>query len=95
MATLTPTRNEWQQKTGESFDAYMQRLDEILKQTQFPVKGEPIVGRLLRFPVFDNYAFYVIASEAPFSIEHFPYGDGYTIAAAWVRGLEVSDLFNS
>lgn len=92
MATLIPTRKEWQQQPGEDFLAYMNRIDDVLNSLKSVRAGESFEGRAISFGVADGSAIYVIDSVKPLRIEHLPYGDAYRISPAHIRGLRISDI---
>ena len=51
-------------------------------------------NRLMKFPVADGEAIYYVVKEKPLTLQHVPYGDGYSIPNAHMRGLTYSDLQN-
>ena len=50
------------------------------------------VGKVIKFPMADNYARYMVASINPPVIMHLNFGDGYAVHSAMVRGLDASDI---
>ena len=80
---------------GESFDAYYvrqtQALDKLTALAAALPEGE-VVGQLLQFPVADGYAHYVVVKESPLSLQHIPFGDGYQIDPAHIRGIRKQDV---
>lgn len=50
-----------------------------------------LVGEVIRFPVADGYAAYMIWSESPFEAIHLPIHDAWQIPEAHARGLRLSD----
>lgn len=54
-------------------------------------KGD-IVGEIVRFPMADGYAQYVVWSTNPAALIHLPVGDAWDIPEAHARGLRTSDL---
>lgn len=74
----------------EYFDAqddYFKGLQEHCK-TRKP--DEQYAGRVLRFPVADGYAVYVVASIVPLVLVHVPTGDGWEFR--YVNRLTVKDI---
>lgn len=49
-------------------------------------------GEIMRFPVADGYAQYMVAKARPFTLVHLALGDGWHIPAAHARGLTLADL---
>jgi hypothetical protein len=49
--------------------------------------GKSLVGALIRFPVADGAAVYVVVQDEPLCLKHVPYGDAYEAAEATVRGV--------
>ena len=48
--------------------------------------------RVLRFPVADGYAFYVVEKETPLTLRWVPYLDEWTVPGAMIRGLRLQDV---
>ena len=76
---------------GQDHNAEIRELDE-LQVVSDALPANAIVGALIRFHVADGYAFYRVTAEAPLTVQHVPFLDGYAIAAAHVRGLEREDI---
>lgn len=49
-------------------------------------------GYLMKFQVADGLAYYLVTSEVPLTLQHVPLFDGYSVLAATIRGLTVSDI---
>lgn len=56
----------------------------LVPATKLP---ETMVGRILRFPYADGYAFYRVTSARPFKVQHLKYGDAWEVHPATIRGL--------
>jgi hypothetical protein len=86
----------FKRKPNESFDVCMKResalLDEINQRSLAAAKAGKAVGTLLRFPMADGYALYVVTSEKPLTLQHVPFGDAWQAAAATIRGVTMSDV---
>ena len=54
-----------------------------------------LTGKLVRTPVADGYAVYMILKHAPFSMLHLNIGDSWRAHSAWERGLRISDVKRS
>ena len=58
----------------------------------------PLTGEVVRFPMADGYAAYMVAEPPPktrgaaMSLVHLPLGDAYAIPAAHARGLTKTDI---
>ena len=67
---------------------YMKDLQKYLRTKR---KGD-MVGSVMKHPVADGYALYMVASQKPFELVHLDLGDGYRADAAWERGVRLSDV---
>lgn len=75
----------FERRDGEDWGAYYERQSGLVKE----------IGKkhtLMRFPVADGEALYAVITEKPLLLRHVPYGDGYHVAAATVRGLTIADV---
>lgn len=96
MAKLAPTPYPgFDQRSDESVDAWLERtelmLDELEKHSVALPEGS-VVGGVLRFQVADSYAIYLVVADAPLTLQHIPFLDGYAIPAPYLRGLEHADV---
>jgi hypothetical protein len=91
MATLIPTRPSLQQKdySREETDRLWNEIQRLNLEAK---RKGTLIGRVLNFHAVDNYARYIIANDNPLTVEHIPFGDGYTVHAALIRGLNVDDV---
>lgn len=48
--------------------------------------------KLFASPVADGQALYYVKSLKPLVLQHIPFGDGYQIHGAMMRGLRVADI---
>lgn len=69
-------------------DAAMEKLQDISNA----LRPGQIVGGLVSFPAADGYAIYVVTKEKPLTLAHVPFGDGWTVSDAHIRGLRRSDI---
>lgn len=97
MATLhrDPAPGDWEKHEKESWDQFDRRQEAMLESLTLKDKARPddqVVDGLLRFPVADGHAYYVVASEKPLVLQHVPFGDGYHVSAAEIRGLRLQDV---
>lgn len=51
-------------------------------------------GAMLRWPRADGYAHYRVVGTNPLQIQHVPYGDGWQVEAALIRGLREQDVID-
>ena len=75
---------EYIEKEKAAFDELVENAPES------PEEG--IEGAMIRFPRADGYAHYRVVGTDPLQIQHVPFGDGYAIPAAHVRGLREEDV---
>lgn len=75
---------DWEFKAGEPFNDYAERTDKMLAA----IPADKMIG----FPVGDGRALYYVESLRPLRLQHIPYGDGYQISAAHLRGLRPGDV---
>lgn len=54
--------------------------------------SDALVGKVVRWPVADGYAEYMILSEAPLVLQHIADYDGYRVEVALIRGLRLRDV---
>ena len=54
-------------------------------------KGD-LVGEIIKFPVADGYAEYMVESERPLKLVHLADWDEYSIPPAHIRGLRLTDV---
>lgn len=70
-------------------DKYIGRLREwVLKHTD---SKDSIVGEMIRFPVADGYANYMIYRTKPFQLIHVAIGDAWEADRCLIRGLRLQD----
>jgi hypothetical protein len=86
----------WEQQNGEDSNAFAKRtacLLTALHDGNASINPDTsVVGALLKFPVADGYAYYRVVKDRPLMLEHIPFGDGYAIPAAHLKGLTVADV---
>ena len=51
-----------------------------------------LVGEVVRFPIADGHASYMVWHEKPLKLVHLALGDGYQIPDAHSRGLRHADI---
>lgn len=100
MARLSPfsrsliVKSERKNRSGflsRSIDREAYELEK-LRITSSLLKGNEVVGGLLRFPVADGYAYYLVTNDKPLELTHINFGDNWTIPEWQIRGLRKSDI---
>lgn len=51
-----------------------------------------LAGEIIRFPIADGKASYMVYTLKPLALIHLNYGDGYEVNAMTLRGMRVSDV---
>lgn len=51
-----------------------------------------LVGEIIRFPVADGYAQYLVWKERPLELVHLALGDAWSIPASHARGIRLADV---
>ena len=86
----------WGQLPDEKLDDYLKRteamLQRLLAKSREAAADGKAAGIVLQFPVADGRAYYVVVREKPLTLQHIPFGDGWRIPAAHVRGLTLRDV---
>lgn len=75
---------EFYQRTGRALDN-LQAISDRLPDGEYR-------GAVLSFPIGDGSALYLVQKTEPLTLQHIPYGDGYCIPGAHVRGLDLDDV---
>lgn len=98
MAKLTSLPySEFEQKPGEPFKVYLERQHNLLADLEKVSNSLPpgeIVGAIVRFPVADGYAHYLVKKDKPLTLQHLPYADAYAAHPALIRGLRRQDILD-
>lgn len=68
-------------------------LNELTETSNNLPEGE-IVGAVLKFPVADGHAFYLVTDDDPLMVQYIMYGDCYYVHPALIRGLEREDVLH-
>lgn len=96
MAKLSADSIEgFEQLPSEGFSSYLDRSDQLLKDLEEKEAALPegsYEGVILRFPVADGYAMYLVQKTRPLTLQHIPFGDAWQIPAAHLRGLSMEDV---
>lgn len=71
--------------------AHTQRLAEWCKSYD-ETDSDPCVGEVVRWPVADGYAQYMVLSMKRLALIHLDYVDGYRVDPIMERGMRVSDI---
>lgn len=74
---------------NDEVDAYINKLKKWCKQNS-PSKDH-IVGEIVKTPIADGYAMYMVFNTKPFQLIHVAAGDAWNADRCWIRGLRLSD----
>lgn len=66
-------------------------LDKIWNKS-LALPADQILEGVLRFPVADGYAFYVVTKEKPLTVQWVPFGDQWSAPDPLIRGLNRNDV---
>src|SRR4051812_791830 len=77
----------------EGFAAQDAAMQELMAASDALPEGT-IKGTVLRFPVADGYAVYVVTKEKPLTIAWVPYLDRWDVQPALIRGLNRNDILD-
>lgn len=83
------------QKPNESYIEFYNRQEEWLSEQMEKTYNLPdgsIKEAIVRFPVADGHAYYMIMKVRPLTMRHLAIGDSWSIPDAHVRGLKKADL---
>lgn len=72
------------------FDAQDRNLAEYQKASDAATLKN-LVNLIMVFGVADGGAYYRVTKVKPFTLQHIPFGDGYAIPMAHIRGLTLED----
>ena len=79
---------DWNKEMAEE-QAAMQELDDASDA----LKGDAIVGAVLRWGRGDGYAVYIVTKEKPLTLAWVPYSDAWAVEDALIRGLTKKDIY--
>ena len=74
-----------------SMDHQTQLLDKI-EANEAALPDSEIVGALLKFPIADGQALYLVVKASPLQVSHLPFADAYSVHPALIRGLTKADV---
>jgi hypothetical protein len=64
------------------------RLQAISDALKYP----DIVGGIFRIPWADSYAYYLVTSDDPLTLQHIDYGDAWSVPSYMIRGISPADV---
>jgi len=67
--------------------AYREELAQFVKDYG---NGDPLIGEIVRFPVADSFAEYMVASTKPFQLIHLELGDAWDYP--YIERLRIKDI---
>lgn len=81
----------------DNMDAYDAACEAYYQQTAEWARDNTnstsdLVGQIIRFPVADGYAEYMVLDTRPLQLLHLETGDAYSASAVTMRGLRVADV---
>lgn len=76
---------------NDMFKAQEKALSE-LQQVSDKLPPDIMKGRVVKWPVADGYAYYIVSETKPLTLQHIPFLDAYAIPAAHLRGLNLQDI---
>jgi len=71
-------------------DEYINRLKKFCKSN--PNSKSPLLGEIIRFPVADGHAIYMVAETSPLSLIHVPIGDAWQANPCLISGIRLKDV---
>lgn len=98
MAQLTKLHcpGDWNFHPGEDSNVYFARtkklLNDLCKEAEKVDENVSLIGAVVKWSVADGYAFYRVVKDKPLTLQHIPYGDGYMIPQAMMRGIRREDI---
>ncbi len=77
---------------GASLDRSEKAMQRLLKESHKALAEGKSVGLIYQHPCGNGYAYYRVAKEKPFTVEHIPYLDAYRLPDPHERGLDIKDV---
>jgi hypothetical protein len=88
--TPTDPSINFQDHGWEAIDRSQKHLKELIEISDKIDPDDPncdITNAILKFPVADGYAFYIVSKAKPLTLSLIPIGDSYQIMGAAIRGI--------
>jgi len=79
---------DWQKYEADEA-AYIERMQIAARLGN---AGKPLVGEIVRFPIADGYAQYIVWNTKPLTLVWLEVGDAWSIPDAHSRGLRLADV---
>jgi hypothetical protein len=76
-------------KESELRSEFLDKLRGWLKANKYT---GPLAGKVVRWPIADGYAEYMVVSLRPLTLIHLPLGDAWRMPAPFERGLTAADI---
>ena len=84
------TPDDYKEHRWEAIESeYIERLAQDARRT---TPANPLVGKVVHFPIADGYAQYMVWRTKPLQLMHLNLGDGWSIPDAHARGLRLADV---
>ena len=86
----TITSDDYKERRWEAIESeYMERL---AKEARRLSPHNALIGKVIRFPIADGYAQYMVWRTKPLQLVHLDLGDGWSIPDAHAHGLRLADV---
>ncbi len=95
MAQLAKTSYPFKRKHERYSMEGMREEEAELERLEAEAEKRPegtVAGCLVRFPVGDGYATYLVRTEKPLVLQHIDFFDGYGLPSAHIRGIRLADV---
>lgn len=66
-------------------------MEALLAKSDALAEGD-LVGYIMRFPVADSYAYYMVVKEHPLTLQWIPYSDAWQVQRYTIAGLTLKDV---
>ena len=82
----------WTKEAVPAWKVLEAQLKELEAKSALIDPNGDLTGAVIRFPVADGYAFYIVSKDKPLTLQHIPFGDRYSIPMAHIRGIRREDI---
>ena len=74
------------------YESNVTRWKKILSDQYRRECAQEFVGEVIRTPIADGFAEYIVVSARPLRVVHLDVGDGWNAPRPWIRGLRHEDV---
>ncbi len=95
MAKLDPNPASFPSFDESGFKGQEEALEKLYATSaaiDFTNPKADLTGAVVKFPIADGYAVYVVSKNSPLTVQHVPFGDAWQIYAPTIRGLNRADI---